>query len=301
MRLSRAALDAYNRSIKAAGNGAENAARNALAAWMRANPDASIEDTRKYCIGLMRELGTTYGQAAGDAAYALRDLTAEAYGVDVASVDYAYEPEMQYVEKTARYQVKKLMDGRPDEFVDQIADASRYFAERGANTTMHVLTRHDEAKLGRKVRFARVPTGPTTCGWCLMLASRGFVYYTAERAGEANKYHRHCDCRIIPGYGDSPQVEGYDPDDLYQQWRDSEFKPKSSGSKSKPSATEPNDKKSAVPKAVELIAQIDKAADMNEVERLMTVAKDGAPQYSAAEKQGIQWAFGRARNRFDER
>lgn len=62
------------------------------------------------------------------------------------------------------------------------------------------------------VRWARVPTGAETCAFCLMLASRGFVYGSAETAGEMRKFHGHCDCVAVAG--DSP--EGYDPDALYE-------------------------------------------------------------------------------------
>lgn len=67
-------------------------------------------------------------------------------------------------------------------------------------------------------RFARVPAGAETCRFCIMLASRGFVYRSAESAGEMGHYHSRCDCRIVPGFpGD--EVEGYDPDALYRVWR----------------------------------------------------------------------------------
>lgn len=63
------------------------------------------------------------------------------------------------------------------------------------------------------VRYARVPVGRETCGFCLMLASRGFVYESERSAGELNHYHTHCDCKVIPGF-DGMEVEGYDPDAL---------------------------------------------------------------------------------------
>lgn len=52
----------------------------------------------------------------------------------------------------------------------------------------------------RGVRWARVPTGRETCGWCLMLASRGPVYRSAESAGGGDmlSWHTGCDCHIVP-------------------------------------------------------------------------------------------------------
>ena len=52
-----------------------------------------------------------------------------------------------------------------------------------------------------------------------MLASRGWVYSSAEAAGELRKYHNDCNCEIVPSWDkDKPIVEGYDPDDLYQRY-----------------------------------------------------------------------------------
>lgn len=66
------------------------------------------------------------------------------------------------------------------------------------------------------MRFARVPTGEETCGWCFMLASRGFAYTSSDRAGRAS--HQGCDCKIVPGTPGT-KIEGYDPDLLLKQWR----------------------------------------------------------------------------------
>ena len=74
-------------------------------------------------------------------------------------------------------------------------------------------------RLDNRVRFARVPTGATTCPYCLMLASRGFVYHSELKALNAN--HRYCDCRIVEGF-DGMQVEGYDPDLYYDMWKNPE-------------------------------------------------------------------------------
>ncbi len=219
MRLSRRVVDAYNAAVKACGDNAEAAARKALDAWLAENPGAPIERTREAAKAIMQALGTGYGQAAGDVAYALRAETADALGVELPDSDYAYEPDPDYVDKTARYQVEKLKTGDVDGFTRAIADASRYFAERGANDTMTALGEADAKKLGKKVRFARVPTRATTCPYCCMLASRGFVYHSQLSALNSN--HRGCDCRIVEGF-DGMEVEGYDPDMYYDMWRNAE-------------------------------------------------------------------------------
>lgn len=216
MQLSRKALDAYNAAVKKCGNDAEKAAVKALDAWFAAKPDATIAETRNFCIGLLRDAGYVYGNKAGDAAYALRSLIAEAAGIELPDVDYMYEPEMEYVEQVPRYQVEKLKTGEVDAFKRAISQAARYFSERGANDTMTALGKADAAKLGNGVRFARVPMGATTCPYCCMLASRGFVYRSELSALNAN--HRNCDCRIVEGF-EGMTVEGYDPDYYYDVWK----------------------------------------------------------------------------------
>lgn len=55
------------------------------------------------------------------------------------------------------------------------------------------------------VGWARVLTGRTSCGFCVMLASRGPVYSSARHAGKGgaggrDKFHNNCDCMVVPVY-----------------------------------------------------------------------------------------------------
>jgi hypothetical protein len=96
---------------------------------------------------------------------------------------------------------------------------------------------HDPQR--RSVRVARIPSGPHTCAFCLVMASRGYVYRSSSNAGKAsgsgiyishtngeplvdeyiNKYHDGCDCRLDVSFTlDSPLPAGYDPDELYEQY-----------------------------------------------------------------------------------
>ena len=99
-------------------------------------------------------------------------------------------------------------------------------ARRANETTSHNVGR--DAKRG--ARFARVPMGAHTCQFCLMLASRGFVYHSAQTAGEFGHYHSDCRCKVVAGFpemtyyykngvkvsrGKDPTVEGYDPDAIF--------------------------------------------------------------------------------------
>ena len=67
----------------------------------------------------------------------------------------------------------------------------------------------------KKPRYARVPSGGETCGFCLMLSSFGFHYTTEEAAGHA---HDGCDCRVVPSFGKA-SVKGYDSDGMYSRYQ----------------------------------------------------------------------------------
>ena len=82
-----------------------------------------------------------------------------------------------------------------------ITDRVESHIRRAANNTME----RNAIRDGRK--YARVPTSDHPCAFCIMLASRGFVYGSRQRAGEGNQYHTHCSCKIIAS--DSGDVEGY--------------------------------------------------------------------------------------------
>jgi len=70
-----------------------------------------------------------------------------------------------------------------------------------------------------KAAYARIPE-PGACKFCLMLASRGFVYSKAT-AGDSKKFHGKCRCNAMPVWDETrARVEfGYDPDALYDQYR----------------------------------------------------------------------------------
>ena len=70
-------------------------------------------------------------------------------------------------------------------------------ATRSARLTTMVTAQYDKSR----PRFARVPQGPT-CEFCIMLASRGYVYHSESAAGGGFKsFHPHDDCMIIPSWG----------------------------------------------------------------------------------------------------
>lgn len=89
---------------------------------------------------------------------------------------------------------------------------NEYALQPGRETVMDAAFKDNAA-------YARVPERGA-CKFCLMLASRGFVY-SKDTAGDSKKFHGKCRCNILPSWDETrARVEyGYDPDSLYDQYR----------------------------------------------------------------------------------
>lgn len=134
-------------------------------------------------------------------------------------------------EKAVRAFIQKLVEGgEPDEFIELCQERVGYEVKRAAGRCTQYNVGHDPSG---ETRYARVPTGAETCEFCIMLASRGPVYHTEETAGAYDHYHAHCDCMVVPFFntfelgpsrrGSAMSVEGYDPDEYYEQYLGGKF------------------------------------------------------------------------------
>lgn len=109
------------------------------------------------------------------------------------------------IEKYAK--THKLGD---DEFMRLLAEEVGGEVVQHANRT----TIHNAVK--NNLCYARVPFG-NSCAFCLMLASRGFVYKTETTAGEdKGHYHAHCRCKIVAGKKDT-KIGDHNPEKLNQR------------------------------------------------------------------------------------
>lgn len=125
--------------------------------------------------------------------------------------------DMRKTEGAVRGFVRFVLDGRVETFNEQVLQRVDYEMKRSAGESMFANGRSDP----RKPKFARVPTGAETCDFCLMLASRGFVYSSEATAGavKLDHYHSGCDCRVVCQWEDGG-VEDYDTDAIYDRWQD---------------------------------------------------------------------------------
>ena len=110
--------------------------------------------------------------------------------------------------------VRFIVDGRVDTFNEQILQRVDYEMKLSAANSTIENGKRDK----RKPRYARVPTGSETCDFCLMLASRGFVY-SSQSTASMGHVHSGCDCRIVAGW-DGMEVGDYDPQSIYDRWQD---------------------------------------------------------------------------------
>lgn len=179
--------------------------------WADADRDAIRDDV----AGLMERYVGTYDDAvqaiASNAFEGVLEAQGAPDGVPIADVDMS-----QRAAASSRYWAGSLWGDAPD------ADA--YVAGCSSFVDRHVRHSADycllEAASGsrhrKKLRYARVPQGPT-CGFCTMLASRGFVNASKESAGELGQFHDGCNCLIVAGF-DGLEVEGYDYRGMYERY-----------------------------------------------------------------------------------
>lgn len=226
--VKRALLDRYSDGIKAVSERAQKAMDARLRSMdysdMTQAIDRIVADMNTVC-GAAAEASAEMGAVFYDGISQLQ--TGEGYEAAAYS-DHLDEG----TEKAVRGIVQEGVDGNLEGMIGQLLARVDYETKRAAGNTVIQNARRDR----RSPRYARVPSGVETCPFCIMLASRGPIYHTAESAGFNNHYHPNCDCRIVPmfdvqviptmrdgkltgGYiARASSIQGYDPDALYSQY-----------------------------------------------------------------------------------
>ena len=219
--IPRSVLDYVTRQVNALSADAQAKVVRALESieW---TPD-NIAQCREIVVQALQAVLPAYTDAAAQAGADMYDAVrtvqvGEAMGATAAS---GYRPDA--VEGAVKAMVQQVVDGKPVEaFNRSVLDRVDYEMKRACNVSVA----ENAARDPLRPRYARVPSGAETCSFCLMLASRGFVYTSREAASHA---HAGCDCRVVPGFP-GMEVEGYDPDELYRRWSDPDGRDESRGS-----------------------------------------------------------------------
>lgn len=177
----------------------------------------NIAQCRDLVIQALASIMPTYttmaAQASSDFYDAARELVIGSPLGAQAITGYVPEATEEAIRGFVRFIV---VNGSVQQFNDQVLQRIDYELKRAAGNAMFENGRRDP----RAPKFARVPTGPETCDFCLMLASRGFVYTSEATAGavKLDHYHSGCDCRVVAQWGDGG-VEGYDTNAIYREWQ----------------------------------------------------------------------------------
>lgn len=169
---------------------------------------------------ILPEIVAQYGEA-------IASLAADRYDLlrDFARVPGAYTatpaapvPAERVIERS-RWATSPVWRGDPEQALSNLRLIVDEYVKQPGRDTIAESAERDPAKAA----WARVPRGSETCAFCLMLASRGAVYWSREKAmfrDNGGKYHGDCDCEPVPVWnGDTSTLPpGYDPDALLKIW-----------------------------------------------------------------------------------
>ena len=206
--IPRAAIDEFTRQL----NGISDAMRESLGTQLE-KIDLENPEAFETVLCLME----TYTSAGSDASALIASQFYDAVreyqlseGVQTYKARQLSAHKSEATEQATRaiFYGSKTVDG----IVSKLLDREDYEIKKSAADCIAKNADADPAK----PRYARVPTGAETCTFCLMLASRGWVYKSEELASHA---HANCDCRIVPGFQGKTKIAGYDPDELYAKWQ----------------------------------------------------------------------------------
>lgn len=220
MLVSASELGAYTQQVTAQQDAAYSFVQGALLSYWDLNGGAlTWEDMEAFAEQVFQTCAEQFGGQAASVACDAYDATMNRLGISAQPAQPA-QPVTPAGAAGAVSAARKASGGDFARFADALSTKAHGSVGRAANRTT---IRNAERDYRKGVRYARVPTGKETCGFCLMLASRGFDYKSRESAGYTrvtfNRFHDRCDCRVVAG-DSTTVVEGYDPDWLYDAYLD---------------------------------------------------------------------------------
>lgn len=213
MNLTRARLSSYVNAVNSLSDAAQAELSNGLwEVWQATGHD--LDALHDAVNMLAPPIAARYGQASSTIA---AELWEEIYRHDTgrtAMARLAKDDTSRLFGASSGYAFRDGGETDPDLAVEHVLGS---MGKAVRNHARHTVMRNTAARGGR---YARVPTGDTTCAFCLMLASRGFVYHSAETAGEFDQWHPHCDCVVVPDWDvGNAAIEGYAPDEYYSMYQ----------------------------------------------------------------------------------
>lgn len=177
--------------------------------YIAKNGFADTEAIIDYAYGLV----TKYGEGSAALSAQMFETVAEMEGAVIQPAVMA--------QTASRNEVAKMVNGimKQTQNENVIANAvGRKVKQAGADTTLQNALRYG-------AEFAWIPSGDT-CGFCIMLASQGWVKASrkAVRNGHAEHIHSNCDCTYAIRFDKNTNVSGYEPDEYLELYEDAKEK-----------------------------------------------------------------------------
>ena len=179
------------------------------------NPERVRDLLLQFFPDLVQSYGSTAAVLGADWYDMLRDVPPSAASFRAALAGPA---NTEQAVASARWGIGPLFQTEPDPAgaLAALMGATQRLVLQPGRDTVWAASRRDPVSTS----FARMPSGPTTCRWCVMLASRGFDYSSDVAAGEGRKFHDRCDCVIVPGRSRDDLPEDYDLDEYKRLYAD---------------------------------------------------------------------------------
>lgn len=208
MTISEKTWNKYINSLSKINDEATNKVRKYIDAF--GIPDTHEE--REDMIDFAYSISTAYGEAAAALSCEMFDSVALVSGKYVVS-EPAEVATMSEVGETVNGVLNRSQN--PDTLSSAIGNLAK---RTGCDTTLKNAERYG-------AQFAWIPAG-AACPYCLMIASNGWRYMSkdAMKNGHAEHIHANCDCTYAIRFDDDTKVAGYDPNKLYNEWREAEGK-----------------------------------------------------------------------------
>jgi len=185
-------------------------AQQVVRLWKRIDPTkmdrpAVIE----FITGAIRQITSAYGELAAVAAAEFYDEVREIGGFSgKAAVPVAGRPPEEQLKAVVRWGIGPLWEEtpRPDAALKRLVGSTQRLSLQPGRQTIYQMAKRD------RIRYAHTPQGKT-CAFCLMLASRGAVYWSEHNP----QYHDRCDCLAVPVStpDDLPDINR----ELQEEWR----------------------------------------------------------------------------------
>ena len=157
-------------------------------------------------------LATKYGEAAGELACQMYDATARAS--KTARYIRPAEPARTSSRRRVETAVRKIAEHTQDP--NTIGAVTGSQVKRVALKTIKQNAARDGAE------FAWIPSGDA-CAFCTTLASNGWQRISADAVYDHEEHiHPNCNCTYAVRFDSDTEVEGYDPDELYERYRNAD-------------------------------------------------------------------------------